>query len=110
HDFQADALLQSDSVIDGPVFDQFEFSSSDGSSDEFLLSRKQLRWAEQATNDIGVDANHNLLPPALHRRSSADQLKLGRSHAKLKFFRSREMGPSKEDLVISSPNRNVDAQ
>src|SRR5439155_1262966 len=45
HDFQADALLQSDSVIDGPVFDQFEFSSSDGSSDEFLLSRKQLRWA-----------------------------------------------------------------
>src|SRR5947209_10853824 len=62
HDFQADALLQSDSVIDGPVFDQFEFSSSDGSSGELLLSRKQLRGPEKAANDIGVDANHNLLP------------------------------------------------
>src|SRR5947208_9635341 len=59
HDFQADALLQSDSVIDGPVFDQFEFSSSDGSSDEFLLSRKQLRWAEKAADDISVNGDHS---------------------------------------------------
>src|SRR5947208_223050 len=52
HDFQADALLQSDSSIDGPGFHQFQFSRSPGSSHELLLSGKQLRWAEKPADDI----------------------------------------------------------
>jgi hypothetical protein len=61
HDFQADTFLQRNGVIDGTIFDQFEFSSGDGSSGELLLSRNQLRRPKQAADDVSMSANRNLL-------------------------------------------------
>jgi hypothetical protein len=59
HDFQSDAFLQSDGVIDGAIFDLFELGVANSTGGELFLSRKQFRRPKQATNYVGMDGDHS---------------------------------------------------
>jgi len=46
HNLQADALLQSDSIVDGSIFDGFKFSRCDRPCSKLFLSFEQLLWPQ----------------------------------------------------------------
>jgi hypothetical protein len=60
-DLQPEALLQRDRVIDGAVFDRFEFRGGDCPDAELFLRRAQFRRAKQTANDVGPCFDHVLL-------------------------------------------------
>jgi hypothetical protein len=59
-DFQTDALLQRDGIVDGAIFDGFELSGSNRPNSELLLGQQQLRGPEKAADDVSVGGDHAL--------------------------------------------------
>jgi hypothetical protein len=58
HDFQADAFLQSDGLVDGTIFHFFELDVANGAVRELLLSLKQRRRPQKAAHDVRVEGDH----------------------------------------------------
>lgn len=51
-------LLQGDGLIRHPVFDLFELSGADSSSDDLPLRLKQLRRPDQTADYVCVEGDH----------------------------------------------------
>ena len=57
-DFQADAFLQRNGLIDRAIFDLFKLCVANGTSWQLFLSLKQLWRSEQAPNNVGMSGDH----------------------------------------------------
>ena len=58
HDFQADAFLQLNGIVDGLIFDPFELSPIDKPSGQPFLPLQELRRPKQAPDDVAMMGDH----------------------------------------------------
>lgn len=58
-DFQSGIFLQRDRRVDSVIFNLCELAGSEITVGEVFLSGKQFGWPEQASDNVGMNRNHN---------------------------------------------------